>query len=126
MRSSRSRLAASPSSERCRQRRGGSAGVGHVDGAGEGSLLVDGEIGDSLGAREGVWLAGSSEEVGAAIGLANAIGQGVLPGEMLVGAVAGAGVEVLFFAVDVDDGDDVVELIEAEIALDEDACDRDW
>ena len=101
---------------------GGRAGVGHGDGAGDCALLVNGKVGDSLGTGVGVGLAGSVDEVGASFGLANATGQGVLPGEMLIGTVAGAGVEELFFAVDVDDGDVVVELREAEVGFEKETA----
>ena len=68
---------------------GGRSGVSHADGAGESALLVDRKIGDTLGAREVIGFAGGVGEVNAClIGLANPFDRGVLPGEMLVRAIA--------------------------------------
>ncbi len=86
-----------------------------VDDAADSALLVNNKVGNPLGTGIGVGLTGSVDETGASFSLANATCQGMFPIEMLIGTVAGAGIEELFFAVDVDDGNIVVELSEVEV-----------
>ena len=50
------------------------------------------------------------------VGLAQALNDGVLPGKLPVRAIALAGIEVLLLAVDIDDGDVVIQLRQSQVA----------
>src|SRR6202044_2821300 len=65
-------------------------------------------------------VAGGVLECGFAAFLTEAFDERVLPGEVTIGRVAFAWVEELVFAVDVDDGDQVIELVHVEPLRDED------
>ncbi len=95
------------------------ARVGQGDGAGESALVVEGEVSNSLHAGVFIALAGGAEEVAAGVGLTDALGKGMLPGQVPVGAEASAGVEKLILTIDADDCDDVVELREGEVGIGE-------
>src|SRR5258708_12889609 len=101
---------------------GGGADESHVHGAGDSALPIHVEVGYTLNARGRVRLTRSTGNCAAALGLANAAGEGVLPIEMSVWTVARTGVEVLFLPVYIDDGYIVVELRETEIARKEETA----
>src|ERR1700733_482988 len=100
----------------------GIACVGELDGSRDHAVLIDDKICYALGTRAGIGLEGSLGESGGAVGLANAAYAGVLPGEMPVGAVSRTGVKELLFAVDVSDGNVIVELCEAGVGFEKDAA----
>src|SRR5258708_33857076 len=101
---------------------GGGAYESHVHGAGDSALPIHVEVGYTLNARGRVRLTRSTGNCAAALGLANAAGEGELPIEMSEWTVARTGVEVLFLPVYIDDGYIVVELRETEIARKEETA----
>src|SRR4051812_13624725 len=102
---------------------GGSSHIGHFNDSGDLAMLVHLEVGHPLNTGVAIGFASClGHGYTATLDFANAPSEGVLPLKMTVRAVAGTGIECLLFTINIDHGDNVVELREAEVSLGEDAA----